>query len=206
MKTQKLFLVILILGFYSCAVHQGNFNCSTSIQNGNFVTIRPAEGSSTTKYILGLGGLNKDKLVFLAKENLYKNANLQKGQAIANVAIDNKYTYILPIFIMHKVYLSADIIEFTNNNETIKTTIDEKPLIEKLDANKIIKTDTSTIYTKDLQLIKIGSWVEFSDLFGLKYNGTVVKIYKKAVAVKYYTGIEGYNTTIVRIKKIKKIN
>jgi len=204
MKTKTLKLMILTLGFYSCAIHHGNFNCSTSIQNGNFITIRPVEGSSNAIYIFGLGGLQTDKLVFEAKENLYNNANLQKNQAIANVVIDNKYVYILPFYIKHNVYLNADVIEFTNNGERIKSTNQESTPIDKLDAISYDKLDTTSFLNKDSQRIKIGTRVECTDFFGIKYLGVVIKIHQKAVEVEYYSKLEGYKFVEVKTKNVKK--
>ena len=200
MKVLKLFYVAVVVSISSCAVHVGDFNCSTSIQNSNFLIIKPVYGFASANYFLGLGGLSKDRLVFDAKENLYANAKLQKNQVLANVVVDNRYLYLLPpLYIQHRVYLSADIVEFSTDGKFKSASVDSV----KNSSNN--STDTSTIYTKDLQLIKIGSWVSFSDLFGLKYTGTVTRVFKKSVEVQYYTGVEGYNKTVVRIKKIKKI-
>jgi hypothetical protein len=210
MKRLSFLVLIYTVLSSSCAVHLGDFNASTSIQDANFIVVKPVCGFSVAQYVFGFGGLNTQRLVFEAKENLYINANLQKNQAIANVVVDNKYSFFLPFYLSHTVYLSADVVEFGTNtlsqskpsNESITKSLESEPAI----SNKISEIkDTTSIYTKDLEKITIGTWVRFSDLFGIKYTGTVSKIFKKSVTVQYYTGLQGYQAVVVNIKKIKKM-
>ncbi len=220
MKTYRLFYLIIIIGLNSCAIHQGYFNTSTSIQSGNFRVIRPVSGNSSATYLLCIGGLSTDRLVFEAKEDLYLNADLKNNQALANIVVDNKYFLLFPIYITHKVYLSADIIEFSTNNDNQKFLshdtlfIDKTSKIDKFpitinNSNNIDKSsdkaDTIIIYTKDGQLIKTGSRVKFSDMFGIKYKGTVTKLKNKdSVEVEYDAGLGGYKTIVLKVKDIIK--
>lgn len=62
---------------------------------------------------MGIGGLNKDALVYEAKIRLYKSINIKQGQALANISVDWRNGFYI-LFSKTKVTLSADIIEFLN--------------------------------------------------------------------------------------------
>jgi len=113
MKSLKLIIAITIIIFTtaSCAFHSGIMSGSASLSANNFKTIKVATGTASTTKILGIGGLGKDALVFEAKKNLMQNFPLKDGQALANVTVDIKNSFLL-IVMTEKVTVTADIIEF----------------------------------------------------------------------------------------------
>lgn len=112
MKTLKTLFVILIAGiFSSCATHMGMMQGSASLSTNNFKVIKLASGTSQTTKIFGFGGLGKDALVLEAKKSMLQNNPLKDGQALANVTVDFKNSYLL-IVMTQKVTVTADIVEF----------------------------------------------------------------------------------------------
>ena len=113
MKSLKLLVAITIIIFTtaSCAMHGGMMTGNASLSSNNFKIIKIATGSVSTKKILGIGGLSKDALVFEAKKDLLQNNPLKEGQALANVTVDFKTSYLL-LVIKEKVTVTADIVEF----------------------------------------------------------------------------------------------
>ncbi len=113
MKTFKLFIAVAIIVFTatSCAIHTGIMSGSASLSSNNFKTIKNAMGSASTTKIFGIGGLSKNGLVYEAKKDLLQNFPLKDGQALANVTVDFKTSFLL-IVVTEKVTVTADIIEF----------------------------------------------------------------------------------------------
>jgi hypothetical protein len=113
MKTLKLIIAIAIIIFTStgCASHWGMMTGNATLSSNNFKTIKIATGTAATTKILGIGGLGKDALVFEAKKDLLQNYPLKDGQALANVTVDIKTSFII-LVVKEKVTVTADIIEF----------------------------------------------------------------------------------------------
>ncbi len=102
---------VLILSFTSCAIHSGMMTGNAAISDGNFKVVKVATGTAKATKVFGLGGLGKDALVFEAKKNLLTNYPLKEGQALANVTVDFKNSFII-IINVEKVTVTADIVEF----------------------------------------------------------------------------------------------
>lgn len=120
--TKYLSGLALVLTLFSCASYTGNFNDSAALNGNNFEITGWAQGQSSVQYVFGIGGLNKDQLVFEAKKNLYKNHPLQKGQSYANVSVDFKTLYVLP-FVRRTATINADIVQFYSEEESKDTTL-----------------------------------------------------------------------------------
>lgn len=114
MKKNLLYISIALLTIFSfsgCAVHNGFMSDSVSLSKNNFKMVRYAEGTASTTKFFGLGGLAKNALVAEAKKDLMQNYPLKDGQALANVTVDFKNSFVF--FIMKtKVTVTADIVEF----------------------------------------------------------------------------------------------
>lgn len=104
-------VLLTMFSFSSCAVHTGFMSDSASLSSNNFKMIRYAEGTASTTKIFGLGGLAKNALVAEAKKDLMQNNPLKDGQALANVTVDFKNSFIFFV-IKNKVTVTADIVEF----------------------------------------------------------------------------------------------
>lgn len=107
-------LVILLLS--SCALHFGALESSVSLNQANFKVVKNASGSAQTKVVFGVGGLKQEALVAEARKDLTTKANLSEGQVLANLTMDYKTTFYpayIPVVMIQKVTITADIIEFT---------------------------------------------------------------------------------------------
>lgn len=113
MKTLKLFVAIVLFTFTmsGCATHWGMMTGNASLSSNNFTMIKMASGTASSTQIFGIGGMKKDALVLQAKKDMMQNYPLKKGQALANVTVDFKNSFLF--FVMkEKVTVTADIIEF----------------------------------------------------------------------------------------------
>ncbi len=100
--------------FSSCALHSGIATNATvtNLEKANFSYVhRNAEGTSTVTYIIGLGGLKKQALIEEAKRDLLLKVPLKDNQALANMTVSYKSSFIL-IYEQVQCTVSADIIEF----------------------------------------------------------------------------------------------
>lgn len=95
----------------SCATHWGMMSGNASLSANNFRVIKIATGTSQTTKIIGIGGLGKEALVLEAKKDLMQNNPLKEGQALANVTVDFKNSYMFFVE-TQKVTVTADIVEF----------------------------------------------------------------------------------------------
>jgi hypothetical protein len=107
-----IFGAVIVLFVSSCTIQKGNMTSNASLQAGNFKVIGIAKGHASTFYFFIFGGLSNDGLVFKAKQEMYDNVKLKDNQAIANITVDNSWTFAFPLLIHHDVFISGDIIQF----------------------------------------------------------------------------------------------
>lgn len=117
MKNSMLKKMILpVLGVFllsGCAMHSGYMTGSAALSSNNFSYIkRDLEGESTALYVFGLGGLAKAAIMDEAKRDLLAANPLGDNQALANVTVSWKYTYVFPFAMTNKCTVTADIVEF----------------------------------------------------------------------------------------------
>ncbi|MFT4753207.1 MAG: hypothetical protein ACI85Q_000745 [Salibacteraceae bacterium] len=115
--TKFIVLSIFTILFSSCAFHSGLMTGNTSITNSDFKYVALAQGSAITTHVFGIGGLKKKALVFEAKKDLLKNYPLRKGQALANVTVDLKRTYVFCV-VRTRMTVTADVIDFNTEDQT----------------------------------------------------------------------------------------
>ena len=115
MKKQlfKIFILGLMLTLFSnCATHTGYMGSSASLSSNNFSYIkRDVQGSASTIYVFGIGGLHKTALVNDAKNNLLKNYQLQDNQVLADITVNWKKTYFF-FFTTNRCTVTASIVQF----------------------------------------------------------------------------------------------
>lgn len=121
MKTIKTFLAIITISIFmsSCGIqHAFVLNTTGNVTNvelskKNFKVAGKVSGSSTAKYIFGIGGISKKALIENAKSEMLLNANLEgAAKAVVNVTIEEDFTFYL-VYIKRTVKVSGHIIEFT---------------------------------------------------------------------------------------------
>lgn len=106
--------LLLLLGtLYSCRYHEGTIASNATITPASEIAAF-AEGEAQTSLVFGFGGLNTKTLIKDAKENLYRNYPLKKGQAYANMGVDvsrSFYPFVgLPVVMINRVVVSADVV------------------------------------------------------------------------------------------------
>ncbi len=117
MKMKVVFAAIIVALFVSsCANHFGMLSSNAVVVNDQFRVVGLGIGESETTKIFGIGGLNKSALVYEAKKDLYKNINLEKGQALTNISVDFKRTDLL-VYSKTKVYVTAEIVDFSGDDK-----------------------------------------------------------------------------------------
>ncbi len=112
MKRLILIIAILVAFLSSCGIHNGHITGSALLSQANFKYItRSISGSSRTMKIFGIGGLGKDALVKEAKNMMLKENLLLANQAIVNVSVDWKTSFMLVVWEV-KCTVTADVVEF----------------------------------------------------------------------------------------------
>jgi len=107
-----LIIVIGVLSFSSCAVHNGYMNNSASLSQANFsYTQTSISGTASTLKVLGIGGLGKSAIVEEAKKDMLKKHPLQSNQALANITVNWKNGFYF-IVQTNKCTVTADVVEF----------------------------------------------------------------------------------------------
>ena len=196
---------LIVLCLSSCAYHNGIINYNLSFNPENIAVIKTVYGTSKVEYIFGIGGINPNRLILDAKRNLLLNANLQKNQALTNVIVDNKYFYFIPFYSKHTVYMSADVIEYLPTIEkqkgiNIDTIVSTTTVKKNNNDNPQSAVNSSFNNNNDSNILKVGSWVELSDL-----QGKVTNIFDDSIEFEYYVKNVGFKKKTVNRSKIVKI-
>lgn len=107
------YLIILFsaLLLSSCAFHSGMMTSNANLGNEDFQVLTMGMGSAETQHVFGIGGLDKQALVYEAKKNLYRAYPLGKNQVYANVTVDFKRSNYLIVFTTLAT-VTADVIQF----------------------------------------------------------------------------------------------
>lgn len=183
---KKLFYLIVIALFSSCAVHTGTLTGIYTDLNTPYKITATASGHSRAEYFLGIGGLSVDQLVQNAKEDMYLNAPLDSNQIYANVSVNIKNSFYF-IYFKTDVFITADIISKRVEKDSFY-------YLYKLYSQKSIESNENIV-----GLLK----QDYEDI-DFKYNETVyyyslkTKNYQKG----YIKGIDG-NTISVGITREK---
>ncbi len=165
-------MALAAIVFGSCAIHVGTINGDASISTNNFKMIGMVEGTATTTKIFGLGGLAKDALVYEAKKDLLQNNPLKDGQALANVTLDFKNSFILFVN-KQKVTVAADIVEFIeqtpqktntkipdNNKQVEKKQVEKKSVENKPIDNNVVENKSDAKKPVDSKPEKVSNTVQ----------------------------------------------
>jgi hypothetical protein len=97
----------------SCAAHHGYMVNSAALSSNNFSYVKKdLKGTARATYVFGFGGLSKMALVDVAKKDLLSANPLKDNQAIVNLTVNWKSTFVLPFAITNRCTVTADIVEF----------------------------------------------------------------------------------------------
>ena len=112
-----IFSLVLLTGCAGLnqAQHVNNDVTQTSVvlSQNNYRIVGETSGTSTSTYILGIGGLSKTALTSNSRADMYANARLKDGQAIINVSTTVSYKVIAgPIYMQRIATTTGYIIEF----------------------------------------------------------------------------------------------
>ena len=110
----KSVIILFVISFLSsCALHNGYIQNSASLSSNNFTYVKKdIKGAASATYVFGLGGLAKTAILDNAKKDLLSANPLKDNQALANITISWKKTFVLPFAITNRCTVTADIIEF----------------------------------------------------------------------------------------------
>jgi hypothetical protein len=110
----KSLLTLLVISFLSsCAFHNGYMLSSASLSSNNFTYVKKdVKGTAVVSYFFGFGGHSKKAIVDDAKKDLLSNNPLNDNQALANLTVSWKQTFVLPFSIRNRCTVTADIVEF----------------------------------------------------------------------------------------------
>ena len=119
MKRLLVFIFIGIILQGCISLHNGVIAPnSVNVSTDNFQIVKSISGEASALYILGIGGAKKDGLVREAKINMY-NDYPQTNEIITNITVDNKQTFIGFLVMQHSVIVSADVVKFGSDCNTI---------------------------------------------------------------------------------------
>lgn len=114
MMKRTLPLAFAALFLTSCTLYQGGMLPSASLNENNFQYLHHSiRGESKATYYMGIGGMRRDALVAEAREAMLAEHPLQDGQALVNVTVDYRQTYI--IFQLYRrvtCIVTADVVQF----------------------------------------------------------------------------------------------
>lgn len=111
---KSVFILSITFLLTSCAAGlSGSMSDSAALSSNNFTYAQKnIQGMSQATYVFGFGGLKREAIVNEAKQIMLANNSLRNNQALANLAVDFKYSSFLGIVNTVKCYVSADIVEF----------------------------------------------------------------------------------------------
>lgn len=90
---------------------------SAALNSANFSYTGHLEGKSTATYIFGIGGMTKRTLVDDARENMLSKNPLKSNQALANLTVNWKRSYILGfVYSTLSCVVTADVVDFYKGN------------------------------------------------------------------------------------------
>jgi hypothetical protein len=115
LKQMKKFMLLSVLTLLisSCAFHKGYISDSSYLGSNNFTYVKTnVEGKASTIRLLGIGGFSKQTLVNDARKDLLTKNPLQDGQALVNITVSWKITFVLPLYMGENCTVSASIVQF----------------------------------------------------------------------------------------------
>lgn len=105
--------IALVLLLSGCSLHSGYMTNSASLSSSNFSYVKTnLKGYSKAVYVFGIGGLDHDALVDEAKRNLLDTTPLKDNQALVNITLSWKSSFVIPLVITRRCTITADIVEF----------------------------------------------------------------------------------------------
>ncbi len=130
-----LFSLFITSIFSECTtLHKGYFEHSVILSEPNYIYVKKVSGSSSAFYFLFLGGSGKSNMIEHAKEDLYRNAQLQDNQEIANVTVSETFSTAI-LFSNKKIEIYADVIEWMVDSTENKPIINRAKSFEKNKTN-----------------------------------------------------------------------
>ena len=94
-------------------MHEGYMLNSAALSSNNFFYVeKELKGSAIATYVFGLGGMSKKALVGDAKKDLLSANPLKANQALVNITVNWKNTFVLPFATTNCCTVTADIVQF----------------------------------------------------------------------------------------------
>ena len=114
---KKIALFFVVASLVSCGTTKGIIGNSTSTQvilkENNFKVIESVTGEATCASFFGIG-INQRNLYDQARRDMISKAKITgTSRAIINVTVDVRNTWLLMIVQQKTIYVSGEVIEFT---------------------------------------------------------------------------------------------
>jgi hypothetical protein len=142
-----------VLLFSSCAFHTGSFSNSTPLNPQEYKLVGQATGAARVVRVLGLGGIDRQALVYEAKRNLYKNHPIKEGQVLTNVTVDFKRAFY-PFWNTTTATITAEVLELRerptvlNDPEAIYNILYHRGISPLEDTLKIFAIGAKVLFRK----------------------------------------------------------
>ena len=122
MKLKLLSLLAFASLLSSCAFHGGHMiSSNTVLDKPNFTYVkRDIQGSASAVRIFGLGGLARQALIGDAKKKMLNDSPLKDNQALVNVTVNFKSSFIWMFAQTQTCTVTADVIEFQDRTGEAK--------------------------------------------------------------------------------------
>ena len=122
MKKQmsKIGVIALMVLFSSCATQKGYMLSSTHPGKINFIVIKNnVHGIAKASSVFGFGRLSKGALINEAKAQLIESNHLECNQSLVNLNVNWKMVYARPFLITNRCTVTADIVEYSQNQSIL---------------------------------------------------------------------------------------
>ncbi len=165
------------------ALHSGTMVNSASLSQNNFKIIGSVMGQSQTVNILGFGGgLDRDALVYEAKQDMYNSRPLRSGQAYVNITVDFKRAFYI-FWNVNKCTINADIVQFLEDKYN---KIDTSEFIMKRNPPIVIGKDTLVYIYLEKNGFKLNEKVDFFNAnTGILDEGKIIELNDKGAFIQY---------------------
>jgi hypothetical protein len=112
--------VVLIVLFSSCATQKGYVVSSTHPYKNSYILVKSnVQGIAKASHLLGFGGFAKGALINEAKTQLIESNHLDVNQSLVNLKVNWKMVHARPFYITNRCTVTADIVEFKQNQSVL---------------------------------------------------------------------------------------
>ncbi|MCC5922502.1 MAG: hypothetical protein JJT77_01855 [Crocinitomicaceae bacterium] len=141
-----MFCLVLIILSSCTVVHQGMITALHPINKSDVVYVDEAVGYSKIHYFIGFGGYRTASQVHEAKQKLFANYPLSKGESFENLILPERKTFF-PFITRSEVFVFSDVVRRdTNYSITLNDAYLEKLKPRRQDNTNFFKINQRVIF------------------------------------------------------------